>query len=202
MATPYLRRSRSLFSISAPGERADVIVEMSAPGVWVLGEENDRQRNAGAGIVVEYAGATGKPRWSAPAPFVWDYTAFGSAAQANAPAVTTPLVIEPRSDGNLWAINGKSFPNTDPIPAQPGVRNRLVFDNRSDMAHPFHLHRHTLEITRFAGKPTSGVLKDVVMVPAHQKIEVDFLADSPGPSLFHCHHQFHMDFGFMALMQY
>jgi len=28
------------------------------------------------------------------------------------------------------------------------------------------------------------------------------MATSPGPSLFHCHQQFHMDFGFMALMKY
>ena len=180
----------------APGERVDAIVEMSEPGVWVLGTEN------GAGIVVEYANAKGKAQWSAPGPFVWDYTAFGAQAKSPEPELITTLVIEPRSDGNLWAINGKSYPHTDPIPAKAGTRNRLIFDNRSDMAHPFHLHRHTLEITKYCGKLTSGVLKDVVSVPARQTVEVDFLADSPGPSLFHCHHQFHMDFGFMALMQY
>ena len=26
--------------------------------------------------------------------------------------------------------------------------------------------------------------------------------DNPGPSLFHCHMQMHMDFGFMALFDY
>jgi FtsP/CotA-like multicopper oxidase with cupredoxin domain len=34
------------------------------------------------------------------------------------------------------------------------------------------------------------------------KVEVDLMANQPGPSLFHCHQQFHMDFGFMAVMQY
>jgi FtsP/CotA-like multicopper oxidase with cupredoxin domain len=70
------------------------------------------------------------------------------------------------------------------------------------MSHPVHLHRHTFEITRFAGKPTSGVFKDVVSVPARTKVEVDLLANTPGPSLLHCHQQFHMDFGFMTVMQY
>ena len=186
----------------APGERIDAVVRMTTPGVWMLAEEDTAQRNAGAGIVVEYARATGKPKWSAPAPFTWDYTAFGTAGDSLKPALITPVVIEPRSDGNLWAVNGRSYPNTDPIEVRSGVRNRLVFDNRSDMAHPFHLHRHTLEITRYAGKPTSGVLKDVVVVPARQTVEVDFLAANPGPSLFHCHHQFHMDFGFMAMLNY
>jgi FtsP/CotA-like multicopper oxidase with cupredoxin domain len=70
------------------------------------------------------------------------------------------------------------------------------------MAHPVHLHRHTFEITRYAGKPVSGLFKDVVVVPAHSIVEADLTPGTPGPSLFHCHQQFHMDFGFMALMQY
>jgi len=65
-----------------------------------------------------------------------------------------------------------------------------------------HLHRHRFEIVRVAGQPSSGVLKDVVVVPAWQQVEVDVLAAQPGLSLFHCHQQFHMDMGFMALMHY
>ena len=33
-------------------------------------------------------------------------------------------------------------------------------------------------------------------------LEIDFLADNPGPALFHCHMQDHQDFGFMALVKY
>ena len=186
----------------APGERIDAIVEMKNPGIWILGEEDDRQRHGGAGIVVEYADATGGPQWTKPEPFVWDYLAFGGAAKSPDPALTIPLIFEPRYDGNLWAINGKSWPKTDPFFVKPGVRNRLVFDNRCDMSHPVHLHRHTFEITRFAGRPTSGVFKDVLLVPKRSVVEVDLMANAPGPSLFHCHQQFHMDYGFMGLMQY
>jgi FtsP/CotA-like multicopper oxidase with cupredoxin domain len=28
------------------------------------------------------------------------------------------------------------------------------------------------------------------------------VADNPGPTLFHCHQQLHMDYGFMALVEY
>jgi len=31
---------------------------------------------------------------------------------------------------------------------------------------------------------------------------VQFVADNPGPTLFHCHQQLHMDFGFMAMVEY
>ena len=185
-----------------PGERIDALVQMNAPGVWILGEVDDRHRGAGAGIVVEYAGARGSARWSAPPAFVWDYRAFGTNVELPQPDATVPLVFEPQMNGHLYSINGKSFPDTDPIRVTPGSRSRLVFDNRSGEEHPMHLHRHTFELARYAGKPTAGVFKDVVVVPAHQTVEVDLVANHPGPSLFHCHQQFHMDFGFMAVMQY
>ena len=35
-----------------------------------------------------------------------------------------------------------------------------------------------------------------------QEVELDFVADNPGDTLFHCHQQLHMDFGFMALFNY
>lgn len=186
----------------APGERVDAIVEMNAVGKWIFGEEDQAQRTAGAGIVVEYAGSAGAAQWVKPARFVWDYLRFGTSNPAPAPAAVVPLIIEPGINGNLWAVNGKSYPNTDPFFVVPNERNRLIFDNRSSMAHPVHLHRHTFEITRYAGKTSSGVFKDVVVVPARSQVEVDLVANTPGPSLFHCHQQFHMDFGFMAVMQY
>jgi FtsP/CotA-like multicopper oxidase with cupredoxin domain len=62
-----------------------------------------------------------------------------------------------------------------------------------------HLHRHSFEITRIAGQPVAGVIKDVAMLGGYQSMDVDFTADQRGLSLFHCHMQLHMDFGFMAL---
>jgi FtsP/CotA-like multicopper oxidase with cupredoxin domain len=179
----------------SPGERVDAVVEMKSPGVWVLGEVEDAQRASGAGIEVEYAGAQGKARWIAPPAFEWNLSAFGQQRDLPPSESAIPMVVEPGKDGYLWAINGKSWPHADEIRLTSGVRNRLVFDNRSMMGHPLHLHRHTFELG-------SGVRKDVLLVPAHTKLEVDVLADSPGPALFHCHHQLHMDFGFMALLRY
>jgi FtsP/CotA-like multicopper oxidase with cupredoxin domain len=186
----------------AQGERVDAIVEMNAPGVWTFGELDSFQRAAGAGIVVEYAGSKGEPQWTSPPEFVWDYTSFGGHAAAPQPDARIPIVIEPGKDGYMWALNGKSYPHTDDIILHAGGRNRLVFDNRSQMDHPVHLHRHAFELVSYAGKPSSGVVKDVLIVPTHSTVEVDVIAKNPGPSLFHCHQQFHMDFGFMAVMQY
>jgi FtsP/CotA-like multicopper oxidase with cupredoxin domain len=55
---------------------------------------------------------------------------------------------------------------------------------------------------RAGGKPTVGVIKDVVMLCGFQEVEFDFVADNPGLTLFHCHEQLHMDFGFVFLLDY
>ena len=60
-----------------PGERIDAIVEMNSPGVWILGAPEDDIRNAGLGIVVEYANQHREPQWMVPKNQIWDYTVFG-----------------------------------------------------------------------------------------------------------------------------
>ncbi|MGW3174324.1 hypothetical protein [Streptomyces sp. NPDC001153] len=42
-------------------ERVSALVEMNHPGVWVLGDLSDDDRNAGMGTAVEYAGRGGSP---------------------------------------------------------------------------------------------------------------------------------------------
>jgi FtsP/CotA-like multicopper oxidase with cupredoxin domain len=190
-----------------PAERVDAVVTMNQPGVWILGEADDRMRAAGLGVVVEYANRAEAPQWTAPAKTPWDYTIFGRAAETPVPqGGVVPLVFRKKFAGHNWVdhwtINGKSFPKTDPIRVRANVRYRLRFDNQSDEAHPVHLHRHSFEITRFASTATAGVVKDVVVVPPEKQVEVDFTADNPGPTLFHCHQQLHMDYGFMTMVEY
>jgi len=108
---------------------------------------------------------------------------------------------------NRWTINSAAFPMTQGVvPAsfhlKEGRRYRIRMRNASDDIHPIHLHRHSFELTKLAGMPIAGVMKDVVMVGGYQEAEVDFTADNPGLTLFHCHQQLHMDFGFMALFDY
>jgi FtsP/CotA-like multicopper oxidase with cupredoxin domain len=83
-----------------------------------------------------------------------------------------------------------------------GRRYRMNFRNASDDVHPLHLHRHSIELTRIAGKQTSGPFKDVVMLGGFQALEFDFVANNRGLTLFHFHQQLHMDFGFMAPFKY
>lgn len=183
-----------------PGERVDAIVEMNRPGVWILGEPSADQRTAGMGVVVEYSGQPGPPRWEPPGAVAWSYWTF--AGRDTVPEPDGRLTMAFRANGHRWTINGKSYPRTDPILVQANRRYRWLLDNQSADAHPLHLHRHQFEVVRVAGQPLSGILKDVVVVPAWKQVEIDVLASHPGLSLFHCHQQFHMDMGFMTMMRY
>jgi FtsP/CotA-like multicopper oxidase with cupredoxin domain len=191
----------------AVAERVDAVIEMNNPGVWVLGSTLADARKMGLGVVVEYAGKTGAPVWTDPAPVKWDYTQFASAATAAAPDETVTLTF--RDSGTLkgskfdtWTINNKSWPDVDPILVKQGKRYRLLLRNGSGDQHPIHLHRHTFEVVQIGHKQLSGLRKDVINVMPLETVAVDFVADNPGDTLLHCHQQLHMDFGFMTILKY
>jgi FtsP/CotA-like multicopper oxidase with cupredoxin domain len=192
-------------------ERTSAIVEMNHPGVWIMGDLDNDDRRHGMGIVLEYAGRTGKPLWITPQPHRWDYTVFGEKENATAPDETFEMLFAKENaaekDFNRWTINGIAYPMNGESVApvfhlHAGKRHRIRMRNASDDIHPIHLHRHTFELTNVNGKPTSGVMKDVVMLGGYQMMEIDFVADNPGLTLFHCHQQLHMDYGFMTLFDY
>jgi len=193
-------------------ERISAIVEMKHPGVWIMGDLADDDRQHGMGIIVEYAGFKGKGQWSAPPPHRWNYALFAKPGSIAVPPDETFDMIfvkdNAAEDGfNRWTINGAAYPmSNEMVPAsfhlKEGRRYRIHMRNASDDIHPIHLHRNSFELTRLAGKGTSGILKDVVMLGGYQEAEIDFVANNPGLTLFHCHQQLHMDFGFMALFDY
>jgi FtsP/CotA-like multicopper oxidase with cupredoxin domain len=129
---------------------------------------------------------------------------FGDVHAVPEPVETIPLAFGKISGGtggfNHWTINGKIFDEHEmPRPLQKGKRYRLVFDNQTDDSHPVHLHRNIFELTNVYGKATAGVMKDVVLVKGYRKIAVDFTPPLEGLTLFHCHQQLHMDYGFKKL---
>jgi len=197
----------------AVAERVDAIVEMNAPGTWVLGSTLEKARQMGLGIVIEYAGhANSKPAsavWKDPAAADWDYTQFAAAANPSAPAPDETFTLTFRDIGpkkgstfDIWTVNNKPWPDSDRLTVQPGKRYRLVLRNGSGDQHPIHLHRHSFEVVRIGGKLLSGLIKDTVNLMPLDTVEVDFAANNPGDTLMHCHQQLHMDYGFMLLIQY
>jgi FtsP/CotA-like multicopper oxidase with cupredoxin domain len=197
----------------AAAERISAVVEMNHPGVWVIGDLADEDLRRGMGVVVEYAGRSGKAQWKAPLRSVpWSYLPFGKRLpQPPSPDETIEMTFAEDTAAeegfNRWTINGVAFAmNNEMAPAsfhlKQGKRYRIRMRNASDDTHPIHLHRHSFELVKLAGVATAGIMKDVVNLPFHQVYEIDFVADNPGLTLFHCHQQMHMDFGFMTLFDY
>jgi FtsP/CotA-like multicopper oxidase with cupredoxin domain len=108
-----------------------------------------------------------------------------------------------RGGYNRWTINGESWPDTNPLfTVREGKRYRLLLDNNSGDEHPVHTHRHTFEVTKVGDQSMSGLMKDTISLPRFSTAEIDFIADDPGSTFFHCHHQDHMDEGFAGLIAY
>jgi FtsP/CotA-like multicopper oxidase with cupredoxin domain len=194
----------------APAERVSAVVEMNQPGVWVMGEVRKHVMAAGMGIAIEYAGSSGKPAWQQPDKLSWDYLRFRSTdplpVESNR-AIPISLVFDSKFAGHgamdRWTINGKSYPDTESPILTAGQRYRLSFINHSGNDHPVHLHRHSFELRRVPDRPEMhGIMKDTVLVDARTQLDVEFTANNPGETLFHCHQQNHMDTGFMMLFRY
>jgi len=95
-----------------------------------------------------------------------------------------------------WTINGKTFPNADPIPVETGQRVRLRFQNMTKMFHPMHVHGHTFALVR------GGARKDTVIVRPMQTVDVYLDANNPGQWATHCHNIYHAEAGMMTTLSY
>jgi FtsP/CotA-like multicopper oxidase with cupredoxin domain len=187
------------------GERIDAIVEMTAPGVWILGSTDETVRGMGLGVVVEYAGRHGDPVWADVAAPDWDYTIFGGKGEERVAEEIPinlrrlPLTEEGRErwamSNPLAGANGQRS-----IILQQGNSYRFRIANESNEWHPMHLHRHTFELARFRGKATAGLMKDILVVPPYEEVELLLIPRQTGPALFHCHNQMHMDAGLQTLV--
>jgi FtsP/CotA-like multicopper oxidase with cupredoxin domain len=113
-----------------------------------------------------------------------------------------PIKLEISSNQIIQTIGYNGSAPGPLLRVKEGQHHRITMENRSGDDHLIPFHRDTFEITRIGGKTTSGILKDTINVPRRQSVEIDFVADDPGFTLYHCHMQLHIDFGFMALMKF
>jgi FtsP/CotA-like multicopper oxidase with cupredoxin domain len=103
------------------------------------------------------------------------------------PDVETSLMLN--DSGTIgFALNGKSFPATEPIVAKPGQRVLIHYLNEGVGAHPMHLHGLDQLVVAKDGFPLATPQKqDTVVVAPGERISVLVTADNPGVWAFHCH---------------
>jgi len=205
------------------GERYDVLVDCTNPGVWSLAVAGIENRNVTVvrGIL-EYAGQTQQPP---PPGYVPPNLANGSLlSYAQLAAWASVLPITPTPDRSFTAtlgmamsqggmrhtINGQAWPNVTPFEVAPGDQAQMTIVNSGMMMrpeyHPMHVHGHFFRLLGTAGGNARPPVKDTVLIrpvgQAGSSVVVQMAMDNPGRWLFHCHNMEHMASGMMTAIDY
>lgn len=110
--------------------------------------------------------------------------------------------LEGNMEKYIWMINGKAWPDHDPLFVKEGERVEIFFVNATSMAHPMHLHGHDFQVTNINGISLEGALRDTVLVLPHSTLKVQFDAINPGIWPLHCHNLYHQYAGMMTTLNY
>jgi FtsP/CotA-like multicopper oxidase with cupredoxin domain len=193
----------------AQAQRVDVILTIPADGgaFPVLAQrEGDRKRT---GVILATPGATvTKVSGDAAGTAVPVDNSMERQLQTLAPLGTraADVVHKVELSGAMmpysWLMDGRTWAGHLPLRVSKGQRVEIEMSNRSEMAHPMHLHGHHFQVTALNGTTLSGAVRDTVLVPANGSVRVAFDADNPGRWLFHCHNLYHMAVGMMSEVSY
>jgi len=193
----------------APSERYDVQFIAARPGAWFLYCAEPGHSRAGEQLLVIYEGREGAkpeaPAEGAAGLDLWHYSLGRGREVLPRPSGqerTFDLTLSGGMMGSdLWLINGKKYPHTDPLRLRRGDRVRVRFINQSMEAHPMHLHGQSFKVLAVAGQRlVEPIVRDSVDVEAHMgSVVIEFTAHNPGDWFFHCHKPMHMEGGMITL---
>jgi FtsP/CotA-like multicopper oxidase with cupredoxin domain len=100
------------------------------------------------------------------------------------------------TDFNVFTMNGRSFPGTQPLLAKVGDRVRIRIGNLSTMSHhSIHLHGYYLKVVATDGGeiPEAGQWPETtVHMPTGSTRTIEFVANAPGDWVMHCHMLHHV----------
>lgn len=100
------------------------------------------------------------------------------------------------TDFNIFTMNGRAFPGTQPLVARTGERVRVRIGNLSSMSHhAIHLHGHQFKVTATDGGaiPAAGQWPETtVIVPTGSTRTIEFGPAVPGDWVIHCHMLHHV----------
>jgi len=196
----------------APGERADVLVQLNEPGTVALRNlPYDRGAHASGD-----AGTHEAHTESADGEVLMTLASTRTSKPADLPALAAkpPLVVpegapvrqvilEEQMSPTAFYINGRSFEmNRVDFHAREGTVEVWEIVNRTDMDHPFHLHTFAVQVLSRNGKPVAAEWKDVVNVRANETVRIAVpMHGFTGKTVFHCHIAEHEERGMMAVLQ-
>lgn len=198
----------------APGERYDIEFTANNPGKWYVEDHSKNKGAKGMKAVIEYDGSKEMKdktdeKEKLPKVDIMKYGTkkLGSFTLNQEYTATYNMDLNTQMNGNemVYTINGKVFPDIDPIQVKKGdlVKVKLVNGSKMD-DHPMHLHGHFFQLLSKDGKPIEGspIVKDTLNLKPGEEYEVAFVADNPGDWMFHCHDLHHASAGMVTEVKY
>ncbi len=189
------------------GERYDVLVAATNPGVWQLAARAEGTQSMVRAILRYKGNMSSLPLATyQPAELggqILQYSMLKAAPELVVPPGGDPDKIVPiQLSGGMgqyvWKINNQVFPKAEQIAVGHMQLIRFQFASSSMMPHPMHLHGHFFQLDNGTGR---GPLKDTVLVDPMQKLNVNWTSDNPGLWAFHCHNRYHEDAGMMRVVK-
>ncbi|MCF6326990.1 MAG: multicopper oxidase domain-containing protein [Devosiaceae bacterium] len=194
----------------APGERAEIIVDMSDKTNTMLASFTQRNTggNNSGGLAIQFPflqlHPTDELQSSNPVPA----TLASIAAPDVSKAVNTRRFVFGVRGMMMggFTINGKQM-DINVINETVPVNTTEIWEfvNESRMAHPFHIHNTQFRIIDRNGRPPrpeEAGLKDTVLVGAADTVRLlirfDEYSDAERPYMYHCHILEHEDAGMMG----
>ncbi|MBI5074517.1 MAG: multicopper oxidase domain-containing protein [Nitrospirae bacterium] len=116
------------------------------------------------------------------------------------PGRTITLALDGDMERFVWTINGKILSEAEPIIIRKGEKVRIVFENKSMMHHPMHLHGHFFRVINKQGEYSP--LKHTVDIPPMGKQIIEFYAGEDKDWPLHCHILYHMEAGMFTVLTY
>jgi FtsP/CotA-like multicopper oxidase with cupredoxin domain len=112
------------------------------------------------------------------------------------------LKLEGDMSRYAWTFDGAPYPQHPPLMVKRGERVELSYRNTTMMSHPIHLHGHVFQVVGVGARRIRGAVRDTVLVPPMQTIDIAFDADNPGKWAMHCHQLYHMAVGMFVELRY
>ena len=110
------------------------------------------------------------------------------------------------SNYNVFTINGKSFPDIDPLVVNTGEKVHIRLINAgTSTTHPMHLHGQSFKVISADGNPIPKVAqltRDTISIAPGERYDIEINATNPGRWYFHCHELHHTEGGMAIQFNY
>lgn len=133
-----------------------------------------------------------------------DYSPFKAKTKTtlddNKPLRKIHLTLTGNMERYIWSFNGKTLSEADRIKIKKGERVQFIFENKTMMSHPLHLHGHFFRLLN--GQGEYSPLKHTFDLPGMGTATIEFDANEEKDWIFHCHNLYHMKTGMSRVISY